>query len=352
LGIFGPADLALAQWADLPSAPTVNMPARADSNSPTYWRDGDFYILNSTGTQLVSRGSDQFTPYWTQPVWLDSQDHLPMWIESVWQDSDGTLFGWYHHEPAGVCSGSTLTAPEIGAVVSYDGGMSFVDLGIVLASGDPVDCNAKNGFFAGGNGDFSVILDRDQAYFYFLFDNYGGDLSGQGVAIARMAFGDRQDPVGAVSKYFQGDWTEPGLGGRLSPVFPAAVGWQQSKTDSFWGPSVHWNTYLESYVVLLNHACCAPNWPQEGIYIAYNPDLSNPAGWTAPYKILGKVTYDAGYYPQVIGTNPGESDTVAGQVARLYVHGRSDWTIVFSKDGPPAESEPVPEPPAAPTEGP
>jgi len=165
---------------------------------------------------------------------------------------------------------------------------------------------------------------------------------GQGVAIARMAFGERQNPVGAVSKYFQGDWTEPGLGGRLSPVFPAAVGWQQSNTDSFWGPSVHWNTYLESYVVLLNHACCAPNWPQEGIYIAYNPDLSDPAGWSAPYKILGKVTYDAGYCPQVIGTNPGESDTVAGQVARLYVHGRSDWTIVFSKDGPPA----------TPTEGP
>jgi hypothetical protein len=215
LGLFGSADLAFAQWAELRTAPTVNMPTRADSNSPTFWRDSDFHIYNSTGTQLVSRGSDQFTPYGTQPVWVDRQDHLPMWIESVWQDSDGSLFGWYHHEPAGVCGASKLTAPEIGAVVSHDGGISFVDLGIVLASGDPLDCNAKNGFFAGGNGDFSVILDQDQAYFYFLFDNYGGSLSGQGVAIARMAFGDRQNPVGAVSKYFQGDWTEPGLGGSL-----------------------------------------------------------------------------------------------------------------------------------------
>jgi hypothetical protein len=80
-------------------------------------------------------------------------------------DGDGTIYGWYHNEPGGICSGGKLTAPRIGAVVSYDGGDTFFDLGLVLSSGDPPDCNAKNGFFAGGHGDFSVILDRDQAYF-------------------------------------------------------------------------------------------------------------------------------------------------------------------------------------------
>jgi hypothetical protein len=344
MGFLLAGDSAFAQVAALRVAPTVNMPARADCNSPAFWLDGRLNILNSTGNPLISRGSDQFFQYETEPIRVDRQDHFPMWIESVWQDSDGTLYGWYHHEPAGVCYGSKLSAPQIGALVSHDGGRTFADLGIVLASGDPPDCNAKNGFFAGGHGDFSVILDRDQNYFYFLFDNYGGDLSGQGVAIARMAFGDRQYPVGAVWKYFHGDWIEPGLGGRVSPVFPAAVSWQQSDANSFWGASVHWNTYLESYVVLLSHACCKPNWPQEGIYITVNPDLADPAGWTAPVKILGKVTYDAGYYPQVIGTDPGETDTVAGQVARLYVHGRSNWTIVFSKDGSPPEQGPEPEP--------
>jgi hypothetical protein len=240
----------------------------------------------------------------------------------------------------------------IGAVISHDGGKSFEDLGIVLSSGGAVDCSARNGFFAGGNGDFSVILDRSGEYFYFLFDNYAGDLSEQGVVIARMALADRQRPVGAVWKYFGGKWTEPGLGGHVQPVFGATVRWQDENTDSYWGPSVHWNTYLERYVVLLNHACCKPDWPQEGIYVTFNRDLSDPGGWTPPAKILGKVDYDAGFYPQVIGIEPGETDTIAGEVARFYVHGRSDWTIEFSREAfpsitigpePPDPTEPLPE---------
>jgi hypothetical protein len=338
------------QVAMLRGASTVQMPARADCNSPAFWIDDQLHIINSTGlpgTPVISQGGDQFSQYGSKQVQMDRQEHFPMWIESVWQDSDGTLYGWYHHEPTGVCGGK-LTAPKIGALVSYDGGSSFIDMGIVLSSGDPIDCNAKNGFFAGGNGDFSVILDREQRYFYFLFDNYGGDVSGQGVVIARMAFEDRMNPVGAVWKYSGGEWMEPGLGGRNTPIFPTAVSWQRSDTNSFWGASVHWNTYLQTFVVLLNHTCCKPNWPQEGIYVTYNPDLSNPAGWTTPVKILGKVSYDAGFYPQVIGMAAGESDTVAGQVARLYVHGRSNWEVLFLR--PEDIVEPPPTDPPGPVE--
>jgi len=344
MGLFASAGLAFPQSAWLRSAETVTMPTRADCTSPAFWSDGQLVLFNSTGTQWVSRGGDQFSESTTQLVGVDRQDHVPMWIESVWRDEDGTLYGWYHHEPAGVCGSSKLTAPVIGAVVSRDGGKTFEDLGIVLSSGGALDCDAKNGFFAGGNGDFSVILDRNREYFYFLFDNYGGDIEGQGVAIARMAFADRQQPVGAVWKYFDSRWMEAGLGGRNTPVFRASVRWQDENTDAYWGPSVHWNTYLERYVVLMNHTCCRPEWPQEGIYITFSADLSDPAGWTPPVKILGKVDYDAGFYPQVLGTGTGETETLAGESARLYVHGRSDWTIEFSKEGFPSKSTPDPEP--------
>ena len=323
---------ASAQWISIRPVAEHPMPARTDSNSPAFWRNGQLYVINSTGlpgTPVISHGDDQFSQSNGQEVQLDSRDHFPMWIESVWQDGDGTLYAWYHHEPSGVCPGGKLTAPKIGALVSYDGGYSFTDLGIVLESGDPADCSAKNGFFAGGHGDFSVIPDRTQGFFYFLFDNYGGDVSSQGVAIARMAFEDRANPVGLVWKRFEQDWNEPGLGGRMTPIFPVNTAWQQADTDAFWGPSVHWNTYLESYVVLLSHACCKPNWPQEGIYMAFNSDLSNPAGWNHPVKIMGKVNYDAGFYPQVIGIAPGETDTLSGRTARLYVHGKSLWEVIF-----------------------
>jgi hypothetical protein len=319
------------QRVEVRQAPLVYMPAPVDSNSPAFWRDGQLVILNSVGLVLTTSGRDQFymEDETTDRIEVETATHTPLWIEAVWVDSDGAMYAWYHHEPGGLCPESSLTAPEIGALVSYDGGRSFVDWGIVLSSGDPLDCQAQNGFFAGGHGDFSVIPDRENGYFYFLFTNYAGDPSGQGVAIARMAFEDRNAPVGKVFKYFQGAWEEEGLGGSVTAIFPAKTRWERANADSFWGPSIHGNTHLNTYVVLLNRACCQPRWPQEGIYISYNPDLSKPFGWTEPSKILSDIGFSPGYYPQVLGTQPGETDSVAGKVARLYVHGISYWELVF-----------------------
>ena len=260
---------------------------------------------------MLGRGGDQFSIEETQAVELYRRDNWPAWMEAVWVDGSGTIFGWYHQEQHGVCPGTSLAVPRIGAAVSWDGGFTFYDLGIVLSSGDPIDCTSANGYFAGGHGDFTVIPDRQQNYLYFLFSNYGGFRVRQGVAIARMAVADRYSPVGRVYKYFAGKWEEPGNGGRMTPILPARVSWQRPNTNAYWGPSVHWNTYLESYVMLLNHACCQPGWPQTGIYISYNADLSNPRGWTRPEMVLD----DHGWYPQVLGLGPGETDSVAGAPA-------------------------------------
>ena len=205
-----------------------------------------------------------------------------MWIESVWQEPGRALYAWYHHERIGVCP--KLNVPEIGALVSRDGGESFTDLGIILSSGEWTDCSARNGYFANGHGDFSVIADRDREYFYFLFGAYGGDVSNQGITIARMPFGNVSNPVGNVWKYHQGAWSEPGIGGPVTPVLPAAVSWREADTDSFWGPSIHWNDHLRRYVVLMNRSFCWPGWPQEGVYITMNANLSDPSAWTQPKK--------------------------------------------------------------------
>jgi hypothetical protein len=258
---------------------------------------------------------------------VDRQDHFPMWIESVWQDGPA-LYGWYHHERIGVCPNSNLTVPEIGALVSYDDGNSFQDLGIVLSAGDHPDCTALNGYFAGGHGDFSVIRDRESEYLYFLFGAYGGETPGQGIGIARMLAANARTPVGAVWKYYQGAWSQPGIGGQATPIFPATVSWRDADTDSFWGPSVHWNTYLRQYVVMMNRACCWPDWPQEGVYITTNADLNNPEGWTPPKKILEH----GDWYPWVMGTGRGETSSEAGQRIRLFVRQTSEWEILFRKD--------------------
>lgn len=320
------AGILAAQHAELQPTFPVNFPAQTDSNSPALWTGGEFVLFNSTGMGPVrNSGSDQFHLFDSQPVVLGSSIHVPYWIEATWTDDDGTILAWYHHEPPHVCGGAGLTAPQIGALVSSDGGRSFYDLGIILESGYPVDCSSQNGYFAGGHGDFSVVLNRSRSYFYFLYSNYSGPPEAQGVAAARLPFYRRYDPFGAVEKFYDGRWQEPGLGGQVTPIFPVTVDWQRPDTDSFWGPSVHWNSYLDKYVMLLNHSCCSPGWPQEGVYISYNNSLANPAGWSVPEKIL-----DGGWwYPQVLGRGPGETDKLAGRIARLYVYGVSNFRIVF-----------------------
>jgi hypothetical protein len=87
---------------------------------------------------------------------------------------------------------------------------------------------------------------------------------------------------------------------------------------------VHFNTHLKGYVMLLNRAK-GQGWKQEGIYLSFSTDLSDPQSWTPPQKI-----YDGGrWYPQVIGLQKGETDKQAGKVARFFMGGISEWEIVF-----------------------
>lgn len=291
---------------------------------------------------MISFAPQLAGPWASQPVDMSAPRHTPMWIESAWRDPEsGIVFGWYHHEPGGVCGAdSGLSEPKIGAVISYDGGRSVIDLGIVLAAGDLPDCNSRNGFFAGGHGDFSVVLDPERRYFYFFFTNYAGPTAEQGVAVARLAFEDRFQPVGAVFKYYRGRWNEPGIYGHMTPVFPARVTWQNENTDSHWGAAVHWNTALQQFVMLLNRSCCSSGWPQEGIYLSMTGDLAEPASWSGPVKLLddSDLPDKPAYYPQVIGLGGGETDSIAGSRVRLVVQGVSHWEIEFR---PPTESLPL-----------
>ncbi|MBI2689997.1 MAG: hypothetical protein HYX27_27140 [Acidobacteria bacterium] len=331
-----------SQYAVLRPAPRAELPEVIDGNTAAMWADGQLHIFHSSGVPARSKGADQFTLAGTESVQFGGSEHKPVWFESVWRDDDGTLFLWYHHEPGGVCPGSNLTAPKIGAAVSRDNGRTVEDLGIVLESGERVDCTAGNGFFAGGHGDFSVIADQDRGYFYFFFTNYSGALEEQGVAVARLAFADRFQPSGAVYKYFHGEWNQPGLGGHMSPIFPASIAWREHDANSFWGPSIHWNTALERYVILMNQTCCRPGWPQVGIFGSFSTDLVN---WTAPRLILDKpaIPYGPAFYPQVLGLRPGETDSLASATARLYVHGISLWEIDFSHEAPAIVPEPCTE---------
>ncbi len=326
----------------LRKAPLVQIPGKVDCNSPAHWDGNQFFIFSSmlepqrsSGTDLFHLGTPTATPY-------DNKINGGRWIEATYRDDDGTLYGWYHNEPHPVCMAKPeLTAPRIGAVKSRDNGASWQDLGLILeAPPDSLYCETANKFFAGGNGDFSVIVDQKRDHIYFFFSTYHKNVAEQGIAVARMPYDDRDSPVGKVVKWHAGQWKEPGIGGLVSPIFPVTVDWNQKSADTSWGPSIHWNTYLNLYTLLLNRAIDG-DWKQEGIYVSFDSNLDEPTGWSKPKKILDAKEIStvpkmgAGWYPQVIGTDAAkyETDKLAGRKARLFVHGKSVWEIIFLRPG-------------------
>ena len=71
---------------------------------------------------------------------------------------------------------------------------------------------------------------------------------------------------------------KPGLGGFVTPIFPATVAWERADCDAFWGPSVHWNSYLQQYVMLLNRAN-GTGWVQASPVSSVPVPLTRAASW-------------------------------------------------------------------------
>jgi hypothetical protein len=302
-----------------------------------------FLLTSFNGWSMRQAGSQLTALVPTGAVAFDVAPPHGVWFEAVVRDDDGTWYGYYHNErPADVCGDRARMLPRIGAARSRDFGATWEDLGIILeAPPNSYDCATTNRYFVGGVGDFSVILDHNSRYLYFFFSQYADREGTQGVAVARLPWAFRDRPLGRVAVWWRGMAWAPAR--RVTPnmdqpaeyvysagmpIYRAADDWHEGRTvDAFWGPSVHWNTFLEQYVMLLNRAVDS-DWRQEGIYVAFAPTLDEPSSWSEPRRLL----MGGDWYPQVIGLEGGVgTDKVAGERARLFVAGRSRYFIQFTK---------------------
>ncbi len=340
-------------------APFIRMPGlkeyrylhAIDCNSPLHWDGDTLYLFNSFLHPFRTSGPDLLHQANQTRVHLgDFDDLLDMWIEATFKDNDGTLYGAFHHEPDGVCFSDTHlpTAPKIGWLKSEDNGKNWKDLGfVIMASPCAINCKTESPWDAGGTGDFVFLPDSQKKFFYFYGTSYDPRFEEQGIWAARMAYADRNNPAGKVLKWHRGGWSEPALWGHVTPVFPATRDYHKKDGSMFWGPSIHWNTYLGMYVMVLNHAINT-RLDADGIYISYNPDVGNPKGWSKPAMLIpladirkamaGGETglpdvMNNGWYPQVIGMAKGETDKLAGRKARLFMGGVSNLEIIFLKPG-------------------
>ncbi|OFW06149.1 MAG: hypothetical protein A3I61_18410 [Acidobacteria bacterium RIFCSPLOWO2_02_FULL_68_18] len=330
---------------ELRSAPLLRLSGEVDSNSPAVWervagRNLLFVITSHSGTPRRAWGRDLATLNAARQVALTPWPGGGVWMEAVVRDIDGTWYGYYHNEiPAEVCGRTDKVIPRIGAARSRDRGNNWEDLGIVVeAPPRSYVCNTSNQYFVGGVGDFSVHLDAESRDLYFFYSLYLRTPMSQGVGIARLAWADRDAPVGKITVWRNDAWM-PATAVRAPegeprwfypaamPIFPAAESWHDADriVDAFWGPSVHWNTQVGRYVMLLNRAKDV-GYEQEGVYVSFAPSLTDPRQWTPPVRILK----GGNWYPQVLGLDEGSgTDKTAGEWARFFMLGESRHLIRF-----------------------
>lgn len=323
-----------------------------DCNNPAVWLDGELRIFGSPypqngtmgGVASYRYGSSVLQLGGTRPVNPDrsvlggyNPPAFGPWFESVLVDDDGALWAYYHAEFPD--AEHNKVHPRIGAQVSRDHGQTWQDLGVLIDTPSGTDeyhswlgCG-----FSGGNGDFSVMLDPEKNYLYFFYSQYGYTDAAQGLAVARMRWSDRAAPVGQVKKWYQGAWQGVGLGGPATPFLPNVgdVHGLRRPFDFWWGPSIHWNTYLQRYVIMLSRSNVGDFVNRGGIDNWYmtSTSLEDPTHWDEPSAMPFPNGYQGSWYPQVIGLGVGETDKLAGRDARLLVQGHSIWQIRFLKPG-------------------
>ena len=334
---------------ELFTADPLSLPGVVDSNSPVLWAAPDglphVKVFTSTaGVPSVSEGLRIRRMSPAEPVTIINPPGHGVWFEAVVADEQDVWYALYHNEiPSERCERLDRTMPQVGLMRSDDYGVTWTDLGSILkADRNRIACDTGNAYFVGGIGDVSAVLNDDRTDLFIFFSQYSPNPSGQGVAVARLPWAYRDDPMGRADVWVDGIWQaptvidEPGpedttVAVTVSPegtaVFPTERPWHDDDPggDAFWGPSVHWNTHLEQWVMLLNRTV-DDDWTQDGVYVSFSSTLDDPAQWTPPERIL-----EGGpWYPQVIGLEPGSgTDKVAGETARLFIGGESTRVIRF-----------------------
>jgi hypothetical protein len=299
--------------------------------------------------------------------------HGAVWFESLYQDvrdhSGKTLYALYHNEnypetlpydsvtgkgykktnwPQGLKGPSSPSAVcRIGIMKSADGDQSWTDRGIFIEDEQPrliLRPNNTAANFAGGTGDPSAVAYGKYLYLFYGEYGYPGNYNeaaykttdewkGQCISIARIPLTSLDNPYGKAKRWDGNGFNVPynGVGKPVASIqIPAAEGGGPASSPTgkyYWGPSVSWNTYLNSWVMLMAKAE-GPSWKGSSIYISYNKnrDLgtgNNAQQWTTPKLLLNKPGHIL-WYPslQPLDNEANKvnkySSLKLGQKARLF----------------------------------
>lgn len=226
-------------------------------------------------------------------------DNGGAWLYSVFRRGERGMLGFYHGEDQKFpldpeCRWKAFKS--IARCKSDDLGLTWSHRERILTSHEP---KPEKGAWS-GLGDHCTVWDEKNHRFVCFFQ--------EGAILCMAMSDDPEGRPGSWKKWFEGGFTEPGLGGRATPI-PAFAKHRGGN------PSVQWNTFLNQWIIVWHR------WEGD-LWISTSDDLVT---WSAPKLLLGKPS-DTGkvWYPTVIG----ESDKVGGKSVTLLYAEFPDVTSV------------------------
>ncbi len=263
--------------------------ARADSGSRYIMFWSEFENYRSVGPTPFPEDQIRLEPenavFGKRGNW-DGFNNGGSWLNSVFRQSDTDLIGFYHAEDHWYPGNKDYIAwKSTGLATSADNGKSWTDLGQIITSSTPKPASPE----WGGSGDCCVIWHETDQRWICYFQNHN----------IRMAIsGDPEGKPGTWYKYYQGSFSENGLGGQSTPL----AGLSEVPGSN---PSVHYNTFLKLWILVYH------GWNPPCLYIASSTD---GYFWLEPQILATGSQGGRAWYPTIIG----DSDVKAGEKARLY----------------------------------
>lgn len=283
---LGPSRNAGIPFPDIPIArwyPDGHIPAsRSSSGWRMFWAGSTSY--RTTGGTLKTMTLDPAAPVLAPGP---GRDNGGAWLYAVIPRSSTHLIGFYHaedHEWKTGRSAEGVAWKSVARCVSSDGGATWKKSGSIITS-----FHRKPDRPAwGGCGDHAVVFDpATRRWFCFFQEHF----------LSLAISDDLEGRPGTWKKWHRGAFSEPGLGGKSSPIpgltrFPGG------------NPSVHFNTHLQCWVMVWH------SWTGHLIW-AHSSDLRH---WSKPAVLLKARGRERFWYPTIIG----HSDARAGESATLY----------------------------------
>lgn len=218
---------------------------------------------------------------------IESWDNGGSWLMSIFRQEDNNLVGFYHAEDHWVVAKNPtgIAWKSIARTTSSNNGASWSVGEQIITSATPKPETPT----WGGAGDNCVIWDHKNNRWICYYQEHW---------LMMAVSYDVEGKPGTWYKYYNGEFSQPGLRGS-STAIPGL------KSVPGGNPSVHYNTYLDRFVMVWH------SWVSLSIYISTSID---GVVWEQPRLLEPKTGLRRAWYPTIIG----ESDTRAGKVARLY----------------------------------